>query len=113
MWDQLWVQTCQCFVVSLLQCPVELLLSVNKRYADGIFSTFDSYTQLLKFVNYMNHQHAKIKFTFEIEKKNLSFLDIKICSKSINSPPLYSEILSLVVYLLILIVKYLHHTNMI
>ena len=42
MLDHLWVQTCQCFVVSLLQCPVELLLSVNKRYVDGIFATFDS-----------------------------------------------------------------------
>ena len=39
----------------LSECPVELWPNVHKRYADGIFVTFDSYIHLLKFVDYMNH----------------------------------------------------------
>ena len=52
----------------LSECPVEFLQSVYKRYDDGISVTFNSYSQLLKFVDYMNHQHPNIKFTFEVEK---------------------------------------------
>ena len=44
----------------LSECPVEFLLSVYKRYVDGILATFNSYSQLLKFVDYMNHQHPNI-----------------------------------------------------
>ena len=52
----------------LSECPAEFLPNVYKRYVDGIFVTFNSYPQLLKFVDYMNHQHPNIKFTFEVEK---------------------------------------------
>ena len=64
----------------LSECPVEYLPSVYKRYVDDIFVTFNSYSQLLKFVDYMNHQHPNIKFTFEVEKSNnFCFLDVTIC----------------------------------
>ena len=64
----------------LSECPVRFLPSVYKRYVDDIFVTFNSYSQLLKIVDYMNHQHPNIKFTFEVEKNNnFSFLDVKIC----------------------------------
>ena len=39
----------------LLECPVEFLPNVCKRYVDDIFVTFNSYSQLLKFVDYTNH----------------------------------------------------------
>ena len=64
----------------LSECSVEFLRSVYKRYVDDIFVTFNSYSQLLKFVDYVNHQHPNIKFTFEVQKNNnFSFLDVKIC----------------------------------
>ena len=64
----------------LSECPVEFLPIV---YVDDIFLTFNSYLQLLKFVDYMNHQHSNIKFTFEVEKNNnFSFLDVKICKEN-------------------------------
>ena len=63
--------------------PVEFLPNVYKRYVDDIFVTFNSYWQLLKFVDYTNHQHSNIKFTFEVEKNNnFSFLDVKICREN-------------------------------
>ena len=64
---------------SLSKCSVEFLPNVYKRYVDEIFVTFDSYIQLLKFVDSMNHQHPNIKFIFENEKNNnFSLLDIRI-----------------------------------
>ena len=64
----------------LSECPVEYLPSVYKRYVDDIFVTFNSYSQVLKFVDYMNHQYPNIKFTFEVEKSNnFCFLDVTIC----------------------------------
>ena len=36
--------------------PVEFLPNVYKGCADDIFMIFDSYSQLLKFVDYMNHR---------------------------------------------------------
>ena len=69
----------------LSECPADLLLSIYKRYVDDIFVTFNSYAQLIKFVDYMNHQHPNIKFTFEVEKNNnFSFLDVKICRENIK-----------------------------
>ena len=70
----------------LSECPVEFLPNVYKRYVDDIFVTINSYSQLLKFVDYMNHQHRNTKFTFEVEKNyNFSFLDVKICRESNKS----------------------------
>ena len=54
----------------LSECPVEFLPNVYRRYVDNIFETFNSNSQLLKFVDYMNQQHSNIKFTFEVEEKN-------------------------------------------
>ena len=60
----------------LSECPVEF-------WWHFCFVTFNSYLQLLKFVDYMNHQHSNIKFTFEVEKNNnFSFLDVKICKEN-------------------------------
>ena len=53
----------------LSECPVEFLPSVYKRYVDDIFVTCNLYSQLLKFVDYMNHQHPNIKFTLKLKKK--------------------------------------------
>ena len=98
----------------LLECSLEFLLNVYKWYVDDIFATFNSYTQLLKFVDYMNYQHPNIKFTFKVEKNNnLSLLNINICRKnnkfrtSVFRNPTFS------VYLLILIVVFLYHTSMV
>ena len=54
----------------LSECPLEFLTSVYIRYIGDISVIFNSYSQLLKFVDYMNHQHPIIKFTFEVEKNN-------------------------------------------
>ena len=65
------------------ECPAKFLPSVYKSYVDDIFVTFNSYSQLLKFVDYMNHQHPNIKFAFEVEKNNnFSSLDVKICREN-------------------------------
>ena len=67
----------------LSEYPVEFLPNVYKRYVDDIFVTFNSYLQLLKIVDYMNHQHPNIKFTFVVEKNNnFSFLEVKICREN-------------------------------
>ena len=75
------------------------LPNVYKRYVDDIFVTFNSYSQLLKFVDYMNHQHSNIKFTFEDKKNNnFSFLVIKICrvnnkfTTSVFRKPTFSDV---------------------
>ena len=100
----------------LSEFPAEFLPSVYKRYVDEIFVTFDSYSQLLKFVDYMNHHHHNIKFVFEVEKNNnFSLVDVKICRKNnkfTTSAQCLGNLPS-VVCLLILIVLYLHHTNMV
>ena len=44
------------------------LPNIYKRYVDDILVTFDSYPLLLRFVDYMNHQHLNIKFTFKVEQ---------------------------------------------
>lgn len=54
----------------LSECRMELLPDINRRYVDQIFLTFDSDKNLLKIVDYRNHQHPNIKFTFEVEKSN-------------------------------------------
>ena len=64
--------TCQCFFVSIWEKMAFTLLSkylpsVYERYDDDISVDFNSYTQLLKFIDYMNHQHPKIITTFKVE----------------------------------------------
>ena len=99
----------------LSECPAEFLPSVYKRYVADIFVTFNSYSQLLKFVNYMKHQLPNIKFTFEVENNNnFSFLDVKTWrennkfSTSVFRKPTFSGI-----FTKFDIVLYLYHTNMV
>ena len=67
----------------LRECPETFLPNVYKRHVDDIFVTFDSYSKLSKFVDYMNHQSPNLKFTFEVEQNNsFSFLDVKICREN-------------------------------
>ena len=63
---------------------------------------FNSYSQLYKFVD-----------NILTSNNNFSSLDIKICQRKINLPLLLSGNLPLVVYLLILIVLHLYHTNIV
>ena len=51
----------------LSECPLEFFPNHYKRYTIDISVAFDPYTQLLKFVDYMNNQHSKILLTFEVE----------------------------------------------
>ena len=53
----------------LSECSIKCLPNVYKRYVHDIFVTFDSYSQLLQFVEYINHQHPNFKFTSEADKK--------------------------------------------
>ena len=77
LWDPPWVQHL------LMLFYVISLPNVYKIYADDIFVTLNLYSQLRKFVDYMNQQHPKIKFTFEVEKNNnFSFLDVKLCREN-------------------------------
>ena len=67
----------------LSECSVEFLTNVYNRYVDDTFVSFNSYLQLFKFLDYMNHQHPNIKFTFEVWKSNnFSFLYVKICREN-------------------------------
>ena len=95
----------------LSECSVEFLTNVYNRYVDDTFVSFNSYLQLFKFLDYMNHQHPNIKFSFEVEENN-NFCR-EFVEKIINLPPLFSGNLPSVVYLLILIVLYLSRTNMV
>ena len=63
---------------------------------------FNSYSQLYKFVD-----------NILTSNNNFSSLDIKICQKKKYLPLLLSGNLPLVVYLLILIILHLYHTNIV
>ena len=65
----------------LSECPVEFLPSVYKRYVDGIFVTFNSYSRLLKFVDYMNQPTSNSLLKLK-KSNNFSFLDVKICREN-------------------------------
>ena len=73
LWNSFCAEHLPMFFVSfrekiLPEFPVDFLRNVYKRFVDVIFVTFDSYSLLLKFIDYKNHQHPNIKFTFEIRK---------------------------------------------
>ena len=59
---------CHFWKIWLSECPVEFQPNVYKRYVDDIFVTFDSYTHLLKFVDYMNYQHPNINSLLKLKK---------------------------------------------
>ena len=55
---------------------------IYKRYTDdGIGETSLSYNQLLGFINFVQHFHPAVKFTYEISEKSVTFLDMKISLK--------------------------------
>ena len=62
----------------LSECPAELFTECLQRYVDDIFVTFNSYSQLIKFVDYINHQQPNTELTFQVEKNN-NFSSPKIC----------------------------------
>ena len=66
-------------------CPSQFKPIFYRRYVDDCFLLFRSSTHILPFLNYLNSQHANIKFTHETENNNtLSFLDIKLNRCEIN-----------------------------
>ena len=60
----------------LQNCPSEFKPLFFRRYVDDTFAVFSSKDQVGKFLEYLNSQHANMKFTHEIEADNqLPFLD--------------------------------------
>ena len=83
LWSLFWFQHLLSFWEKVaFGMPRRIFTKCYKRSVDDIFQTFNSYSHLLKFVDYMNDQHSNMKFTFEVEKNNLSFLDVKICREN-------------------------------
>ena len=63
----------------ICDCPIYYKPISYRRHVDNTFLLFSSELHVIKFLNYMNFKHRKIKFTVEREENNsLSFLDIKI-----------------------------------
>ena len=69
----------------LNNCPSQFKPIFYRRYVDDCFLLFRSSAHVLQFINYLNSQHANIKFTHETENNStLSFFDIKINRSEIN-----------------------------
>ena len=51
-------------------CPIHFKPIIYKRYVDDIFVLLTSKEHLQLFVDYMNKQHKRIKFTSEAENDN-------------------------------------------
>ena len=63
-----------------------------RRYVDDIFAVFDNIEEAKRFFDYLNTQHASIKFTMETEISNcLSFLDISVCNRERRSTSVYRK----------------------
>ena len=63
----------------MLHCPCDFKPKFYKRYVDDTFTIFDSHSQALKFLEYINNRHPNIKFTVDFENNDkISFLDILI-----------------------------------
>lgn len=66
----------------LANCPAEFKPILYRRYVDDTFVLFKSTDHVSKFQEYMNSQHANIKFTSEIERNGkLPFLDVLVEQK--------------------------------
>ena len=64
-------------------CSIDYKPFLYTGYVDNTFLLFSSELHVIKFLNYMNSKHQKIKFTVEHEEnKSLSFLDINIFGDS-------------------------------
>ena len=69
----------------LKDCPKAFKQVYYERYVDVIFVSFEKPEQVLRYVDYMNKRHKKMKFSFETEKCNsFSFLDVKICREKVK-----------------------------
>ena len=85
----------------LNNCPSQFKPIFYWRYVDDCFLLFRSSAHILAFVNYLNSQHANMKFSHETENNNtLPFLDIKInrsetnFTNSINRKSSYNGLLT-------------------
>lgn len=60
-------------------CPLEFRPVYFRRYVDDCFIIFNDRSHVDKFLNYLNVQHPKIRFTKEVESDgSLPFLDISV-----------------------------------
>ena len=63
----------------LTRCPIRFRPRFYVRYVDDTFVFFSHESHVAKFVEYMNNQHANIKFTCEKQVDNrLNFLDVLV-----------------------------------
>ena len=63
----------------LNKCPPDFKPVLYKRYVDDTFLLLRDHSHIKRFFNFLNEQHTRIQFTFEIEKQNsFSFLDVLI-----------------------------------
>ena len=69
----------------LKNCPPEFRPKYFRRFLDDTFAIFEKETHVTQFLDYLNGQHPKIKFTKEVEKDGcLPFLDIRIQRSGTN-----------------------------
>lgn len=60
-------------------CPYEYRPVYFRRYVDDCFMIFEHQSHVNKFLDYLNVQHPKMKFTKEVEQNStLSFLDVEV-----------------------------------
>ena len=63
----------------LAACPPDFRPVLYKRYVDDCFLVFNHMSHVDKFLNFLNTQHPKIKFTKEVETNGiLPFLDVTV-----------------------------------
>ena len=63
----------------LQDCPVQFKPALYRRYVDDTFLLFRDQSHVKLFFDYINIQHDRIKFTFDLEKDiSISFLDVLI-----------------------------------
>ena len=61
----------------LSACPSEFRPAYYKRYVDDCFLIFNDISHMDNFLDFLNGQHPKIKFTKEVESdRSLPFLDV-------------------------------------
>ena len=66
----------------LSNCPTDFKPVVYRRYVDDCFLLFKCKSHVPQFLNYLNAQHTRVKFTSEVEENDkLAFLDINVVKK--------------------------------
>ena len=67
---------CHHETIWLNNCPVEFKPAFYQRYVDDLFLLFHHPSHVKKFYDYLNKQHQRIQFTYELEtSKGLPYLD--------------------------------------